>query len=150
MFLLRPINWASILFLGLAFWLYYRSPSLKDSGTKSPKSVYDFTVKVHSLVSTEECFLIHFGYILIYFNILVLMENAEADAVRMFFYIDFLLLVNFLDEILARFKCQNRGYYLCFVFGRVTSKMGTSLSCKMPFSSPCLCLLIVSTRYLFK
>ncbi|XP_047963605.1 probable glutathione peroxidase 2 [Salvia hispanica] len=47
MFLLRPINLASILFLGLASWLYYKHPSLKDSppDADSPKSVYDFTVK---------------------------------------------------------------------------------------------------------
>ncbi|XP_057802726.1 probable glutathione peroxidase 2 [Salvia miltiorrhiza] len=45
MFLLRPINWASILFLCLALWLYNRYPTLKDSGADSPKSVYDFTVK---------------------------------------------------------------------------------------------------------
>ncbi|KAG6400964.1 hypothetical protein SASPL_137809 [Salvia splendens] len=47
MFLLRPINWASILFLGLASLLYYKYPSLNDSppDPDSPKSVYDFTVK---------------------------------------------------------------------------------------------------------
>lgn len=45
MILLRPINWASLLFLGLAFWLYYRYPGLKDSVAESPKSVYEFTVK---------------------------------------------------------------------------------------------------------
>lgn len=45
MFLLRPINWASLLFLGLAFWLYYRYPGLKDSAADSPKSIYEFTVK---------------------------------------------------------------------------------------------------------
>ncbi|PIN04737.1 Glutathione peroxidase [Handroanthus impetiginosus] len=45
MFLFRPINWASLLFLGLAFWLYYRYPGAKDMAVESSKSIYEFTVK---------------------------------------------------------------------------------------------------------
>ncbi|KAL6517015.1 Glutathione peroxidase 2 [Orobanche hederae] len=46
MFLLRPINWASLFFAGLAFFIYYyKFPALNNSGADSPKSVYGFTVK---------------------------------------------------------------------------------------------------------
>ncbi|PIN09114.1 Glutathione peroxidase [Handroanthus impetiginosus] len=45
MFLFRPINWASLLFLGLAFWLYYRYPGAEDMAAESSKSIYEFTVK---------------------------------------------------------------------------------------------------------
>ncbi|KAL7122903.1 hypothetical protein ACP275_01G072900 [Erythranthe tilingii] len=45
MFLLKPINWASLLFLGVAFWFYYRYPSAANSSPESPKSIHGFTVK---------------------------------------------------------------------------------------------------------
>ncbi|KAK6137338.1 hypothetical protein DH2020_028919 [Rehmannia glutinosa] len=45
MFFLRPINWASLLFLGLGYWLYYRYPGAKHMAAESPKSIYEFTVK---------------------------------------------------------------------------------------------------------
>ncbi|KAL3652744.1 Glutathione peroxidase 2 [Castilleja foliolosa] len=46
MFFLSIINWASLVFLGFAFWLYYTYPAAKDIASESsPKSIYDFTVK---------------------------------------------------------------------------------------------------------
>ncbi|KAI3468662.1 hypothetical protein Pfo_025325 [Paulownia fortunei] len=53
MFFLRPINWASLLFLGLAFWLYYRYPGAKDMAAESPKSIYEFTVKAMLLLNMQ-------------------------------------------------------------------------------------------------
>ncbi|XP_075476665.1 putative glutathione peroxidase 2 [Primulina tabacum] len=41
----RLTNLASLLFLGLAFLLYYRYPPAISSGEDCPKSIYEFTVK---------------------------------------------------------------------------------------------------------
>ncbi|KAG8375053.1 hypothetical protein BUALT_Bualt10G0059900 [Buddleja alternifolia] len=38
-------NWASLLFLGFAFWLYYKYPVAKDRAAEPPNSIYEFTVK---------------------------------------------------------------------------------------------------------
>lgn len=53
MFFLRPINWASLLFVGLAFWLYHRYPGATKIALESPKSIYDFTLKVHNIITVS-------------------------------------------------------------------------------------------------
>ncbi|KAK4435428.1 putative glutathione peroxidase 2 [Sesamum alatum] len=45
MFFSRPIIWASLIFLGLAFWLHYSYHSSEDMAAEPSKSIYDFTVK---------------------------------------------------------------------------------------------------------
>ena len=45
---LKFTNWVSLLFLGVAVFLFYRYPfhHSEDMAEAAPKSIYDFTVKV--------------------------------------------------------------------------------------------------------
>ncbi|KAL0312517.1 UNVERIFIED_CONTAM: putative glutathione peroxidase 2 [Sesamum radiatum] len=53
MFSSRPITWASLIFLGLAFWLHYSYPAAKDMAAEPSKSIYDFTVKWFNAVTLQ-------------------------------------------------------------------------------------------------